>query len=80
MTEREAAGLVIDKVLGMSKSPRRIAVFVGKNKNTIQMTRPDTEVFAKAIALRLHDFCAVYDDFATEQMIIDDLRYAGFQA
>lgn len=80
MTEQEAAEKVIDKILGMAKPPRIIGVFVGKERNTIQMTRPDTEVFSKAIDVRRHDFCGVYDERATAEMIIDDLRYAGFKS
>ena len=79
MTEQDAVEKVIDKIIGLTKPPRQIAVFVGKEKSSIQMTRPDTDVFAKAIALRLKDFCGVYDDRATPAMIVEDLRYAGFQ-
>ena len=79
MTEKEAAQKVIDKILGIVKPPRVIAVFVGKDRNSIQMTRPDSDVYQKAIFMRLNDFCGVYNADVTEDMIIDDLRYAGFQ-
>ena len=78
MTEQEAAEKVVDKVIGLSKHPRQIGVFVGKERNTIQMTRPHTDVFEKAIKVRCDDFCGVYDERATVEMIVEDLRYAGF--
>ena len=78
MTEQEAAQKIIDKILNMTNPPRCIGVFVGKEKNTINMTRPNSEVFSKAIRMRLNDFCGVYDERATVEMITEDLRYSRF--
>ena len=78
MTRAEAAEKVVDKLLGMAKVPRLIAVFVGKDKTSIQMTRPETEVFAKAFAVRRNDFVGIYNDAALTSWIDDDLAYAGF--
>lgn len=79
MTAQEAAGKVLDKILGMVKTPRRIAVFVGKDRSSVQMTKPNTDVFEKAIEVRRKDFCGVYDEGATTEMIAEDLAYAGFR-
>ena len=73
------AGQVIDKVLGLTKTPYRIAVFKGRSGAAIQMTRPDSDVFAKAHAARPHDLIGIYNQQATREMIVDDLKCVGLQ-
>ena len=76
MTSSEVADQLIDKLVGSRISSYQLAVFV-KDGTSVNYTKPTTDLFAKAMRLRKHDFAGVYDRRATKEMIVEDLLYAG---
>lgn len=78
MTATEAANKVLDKLMTSTVQGAMFGVFV-KDKTSIQMTKPNTEVFAKAIEVRRKDFAGVYDINVPLEWVIEDLRYCGMK-
>ena len=78
MNAKEAALKVFSKLENMSVKGGLIAVFV-KHGTDVQMTKPTSELFEKAIAVRLKDFAGVYNYDAKISWIEDDLIYCGME-
>lgn len=78
MTANEAADKIIDKLVGAS-TLLNLAVFVSPDRKSINMTKPTTEVFAKAQALRGDDLAGVYDYDTRREWIVADLKLMGMR-
>ena len=78
MNAQEAAQKVLDKLMDSSILDPKFGVFV-KNRNTVQLVRPSTDVFDKLLRERPNDFAGVYNVRASKQIIVSDLIDAGMQ-
>ena len=78
MNAHEAANQVFRKLESMNIKGGNIAVFI-KGMTEVQMTKPSSELFAKAVAMRPNDFAGVYNYDAEISWIADDLIYCGME-